>query len=321
MNKLKNNENGITLIAIGITVIVLLILAGITIATLTGDNGILKKAEEAKDTTKQKEELEKIDLALITLKRFYPGKIQENNLRKELNKNGFESVTADSTNIKEINGIYFFTSDTNHVYKILSSGDVSKIEGINNITNIKETNGRYYFTSDEEKIYKVLSNGDIEEIAGVDDVTNKGLNIFAEWINENTINFAVNGKVSEKTYIRIRKGDILIANSPGELYKKEYMENPLYKIGEKVFLKYEYISGNESKTDKTFTVKYREASTSNGQINTAELIANHSKQNFKMNSTFKNTGILDKNVSTLSLFMDIDCEFDNLNFRVTYGKE
>ena len=54
MNKLvkkgKQKNNGITLIALVITIIVLLILAGVTIATLTGDNGILtrqKKKEKA----------------------------------------------------------------------------------------------------------------------------------------------------------------------------------------------------------------------------------------------------------------------------------
>ena len=41
--KLKESK-GITLIALVITIIVLLILAGVTIATLTGDNGILTKA-------------------------------------------------------------------------------------------------------------------------------------------------------------------------------------------------------------------------------------------------------------------------------------
>ena len=42
------NAKGITLIALVITIIVLLILAGVTIATLTGDNGILGKVNEAK---------------------------------------------------------------------------------------------------------------------------------------------------------------------------------------------------------------------------------------------------------------------------------
>lgn len=46
------NEKGITLIALVITIIVLLILAGVTIATLTGNNGILTKANEAKKAQK-----------------------------------------------------------------------------------------------------------------------------------------------------------------------------------------------------------------------------------------------------------------------------
>lgn len=56
--KLKLREKGITLIALVITVIVLLILAGVTIATLTGDNGILRQANNAKEKTKQAEEEE-----------------------------------------------------------------------------------------------------------------------------------------------------------------------------------------------------------------------------------------------------------------------
>ena len=41
------NQKGITLIALVITIIVLLILAGITIAMLTGDNGLLTKSQQA----------------------------------------------------------------------------------------------------------------------------------------------------------------------------------------------------------------------------------------------------------------------------------
>ena len=49
----KNNVNaGITLIALVITIIVLLILAGVTIATLTGQNGILTNATKAKEETR-----------------------------------------------------------------------------------------------------------------------------------------------------------------------------------------------------------------------------------------------------------------------------
>ena len=44
---MKNNK-GITLVALVITIIVLLILAGVTIASLSGDNGILTRGKEAK---------------------------------------------------------------------------------------------------------------------------------------------------------------------------------------------------------------------------------------------------------------------------------
>ena len=47
----RNNTSGITLIALVITIIVLLILAGVSIAMLTGENGILTQAQKAKTET------------------------------------------------------------------------------------------------------------------------------------------------------------------------------------------------------------------------------------------------------------------------------
>ena len=49
---IKRN-NGITLIALVVTIIVLLILAGVSIAMLTGENGILTQARNAKDRTEE----------------------------------------------------------------------------------------------------------------------------------------------------------------------------------------------------------------------------------------------------------------------------
>ena len=59
MRETKETKNGgITLIALVITIIVLLILAGISIATLTGNNGILTQAKLAKENTAQAKEEE-----------------------------------------------------------------------------------------------------------------------------------------------------------------------------------------------------------------------------------------------------------------------
>lgn len=51
--KKKIENKGITLIALVITIIILLLLAGITIATLTGENGILSKANIAKESSRK----------------------------------------------------------------------------------------------------------------------------------------------------------------------------------------------------------------------------------------------------------------------------
>ena len=64
-SKEMKKNNGITLIALVITIIVLLILAGVTIATLTGENGILTRASEASEKTKQANAEEQVQLAVV----------------------------------------------------------------------------------------------------------------------------------------------------------------------------------------------------------------------------------------------------------------
>ena len=60
--RINKRERGITLIALVVTIIVLLILAGVSISMLTGQNGILNRAVEAKEKTEtaQQDEEEKM---------------------------------------------------------------------------------------------------------------------------------------------------------------------------------------------------------------------------------------------------------------------
>ncbi len=75
---LLKKEKGITLIALVITIIVLLILAGVSIATLTGDNGILTKASEAKEKTEaaSRKEQDDIEEILSTLDDYEGGSLE-----------------------------------------------------------------------------------------------------------------------------------------------------------------------------------------------------------------------------------------------------
>ena len=61
-SKIFTTQKGITLIALVITIIILLILAAVTIAALSGDNGILSNAARAKQETERAEILEQIRL-------------------------------------------------------------------------------------------------------------------------------------------------------------------------------------------------------------------------------------------------------------------
>ena len=58
-----NKNPGITLIALVVTILIILILAGVTIATLTGHNGIIKNATVAKQSSEKSAIYEQISIA------------------------------------------------------------------------------------------------------------------------------------------------------------------------------------------------------------------------------------------------------------------
>ena len=93
----KLKENGITLIALVITIIILLILAGVTIAALSGDNGILKNAGKAKEETEKSEIIEQIRLDIYSE--------MTNNTGKEPDFNKIEEIAK---KYGEISGTNFY---------------------------------------------------------------------------------------------------------------------------------------------------------------------------------------------------------------------
>lgn len=94
--RLKTHK-GITLIALVITIIVLLILAGVAIATLTGDNGIIAKAQQAKMQNDKAAAKEKVDLA-IAASFDETGKIDLGQLKNNLNNiDGINPKVGDLT--------------------------------------------------------------------------------------------------------------------------------------------------------------------------------------------------------------------------------
>ena len=122
---MKNKINkGITLIALVITIIVLLILAGVTIATLTGDNGILTKAQNAKEKNAQKTVEEQINLAVQASKINEGLVIDKDILEQELTNNGIEITKSENDELP------WTVKKDGYVYTISENGEVKEKEGI-----------------------------------------------------------------------------------------------------------------------------------------------------------------------------------------------
>ena len=93
--KIMKKNKGITLIALVITIIVLLILAGVTIASLNGDNGILTRAAESKEKTNKGNFDEKVTISSTELKIGYETDTPVANLKTFL-EGKFEEVIDNS---------------------------------------------------------------------------------------------------------------------------------------------------------------------------------------------------------------------------------
>ncbi len=132
MKKLKETK-GITLIALVITIIVLLILAAVSIATLTGENGILTKARTAKEKTSEATAKEKVQVAVMG-SYGSDGKINREELKDNLRKiEGIKEVPE----IPDGN----FTIDVNvdgYVVTIKNTGEVT-LKGMVSEDNSKPT--------------------------------------------------------------------------------------------------------------------------------------------------------------------------------------
>ena len=111
-------NRGITLIALVITIIVLLILAGVAIATLTGDNGLLTKVGDARNTSEKAGEKERIQMevagAYDTRGRLDATKIVEN---IEKNIGATAEATSNSFPVK-------VTYNNGHKYQVASDGSI-----------------------------------------------------------------------------------------------------------------------------------------------------------------------------------------------------
>lgn len=148
MKNLKTNLKslkGITLVSLIVTIIILLILSGIAIATLMGENGLFAKVKLSKEKYSISEAKEKLELAISTLQIEQEGK-GENLKKEDLPKmNNDEIDVRDTSNfpVKVICNNYEFNIDSNFVISYVGIADETIVtyttepEGYTNKNEVK----------------------------------------------------------------------------------------------------------------------------------------------------------------------------------------
>ena len=139
------NNKGITLIALVITIIVLLILAGVSIAMLTVQNGILTQANSSKSTTAKAEAVEKINLALNAMKsEIYSQQVTNSSYAPATN-----ATTADAAMITVLKKDFptISTSEKDGDYWYTVTGSVITLHYKNSAQKVSEVTGTLMLTS------------------------------------------------------------------------------------------------------------------------------------------------------------------------------
>lgn len=130
-NEREQKERGITLIALVVTIIVLIILAGVSINMLVGDNGIIPQTQTAKTQTEQATLKEKLDMIV---------------LERELNVSLSSTVEEDETDVfLEMMGDKEITQEDIDSFNEILQSYGKQLTAINNASDIQKigTEGNY----------------------------------------------------------------------------------------------------------------------------------------------------------------------------------
>ncbi|MEI3394806.1 MAG: DUF6273 domain-containing protein [Clostridia bacterium] len=259
------NEKGITLVALVITIIILLILAGIGIATLTGDNGLFARAKQAKEKTVEGQLREEIVMAIqdiqaeelpkgnkVTLETLVDGQLESK----------LKDITAELEG-NEINGEYKdyeYTIDSN--LNVTINGEVTGIK----IKGSAEVQSGYVFEGStvEIKVTASITEGTITGIEAPEEATIKTDTSATEkvyTVNKNgAYVFKITSDAGKTKNITAKVENILAAPqiTVSEVTGNSFKINVENDYPEGAITEYRYSVGGTVKkqgtTDKSYTV-------------------------------------------------------------------
>ena len=218
-NKRTKQNGGITLIALVITIIVLLILAGVSIATLTGENGILTRANDAKVETEEATAKEKVQVEVLG-SYGTDGKLDLDMLKTNIEKAG-GTVTGSTFPVKvTMDGYEFTVYENGNVTLDGENDDTGETTGGNwngKVNTPKLAEGMIPIKWDSSKTsWVICSETDpdwynyTDQVTGVDG-TSKWANVMlsdGKYYAENSTNVNKEGKEPATINTSVEKDDL-----------------------------------------------------------------------------------------------------------------
>ena len=211
--KFKKNK-GITLIALVVTIIVLLILAGISITMLTGQNGILNRAGEAKSANGVAQGEELIKVSVMDALTRGTGELTDENLRKALSSNfGTEGKDYEIVGSEDC-GWTVTIKENDKDYKISSTGKIGEIEKVEGSSSDWRVEGNavveYLGSSNDIVVPNYVDGVKITEI---------GANIFSNSTKTGTVTISDGIKVIDKNAFSSSKftGELILPSTVKEI--------------------------------------------------------------------------------------------------------
>ena len=183
---IRKKQKGITLIALAVTIIVMLILAGVTIATLTGENGIITQATKSKERNDigKVEEIAKLEYGNLIIEKQMDAVGEEVTLeevKKRMEEQGYETAEKDGKSYIKI-GDFYYEIKLEEQEVSIAKEKTEGIEGGNGGTDKKVTIGG--------KEVSIPAGATISQIPGEYEDVDKGVVIYiinndkADWTNK-----------------------------------------------------------------------------------------------------------------------------------------
>lgn len=259
MNKLKMNlksKEGITLISLVVTIIILIILASISISMILGNNGLLNKAQTASDETKKSQATETMNLKITNIQissyaetqelpnlQYLADKLCDDNDMEYVLTASKEHASLDKIDVTNFSSIFTKLKEYPYEFEINSSLQLASIDGIK-VANTSSTSS-IKFSSDLENWINTLKDYTIT----VDDINGNNL-LSLLMNNRDSVDYMISNEKIINSVLANENSMKALGKSDYASYKVATNSNFMKKVNSSEFSDY-FGKTIEKKSDNT----------------------------------------------------------------------